>query len=110
MHRAIRLVVDVGIHAKGWTREKAVQYSLDHEAESESSIISEVERYMANPGQALSYKIGEMKIEELKRKVFIALGPEFDIRKFHDIVLEPGCIPLDILGNKIDNWIKRYQE
>ncbi|APG64070.1 hypothetical protein LPB136_01220 [Tenacibaculum todarodis] len=105
MHRAIRLVVDTGIHAKGWSREKAIQYSLDNEAESEASIISEIERYMANPGQALSYKIGQLKIRELRAKAKKQLGNKFDIREFHNQVLETGCIPLALLENKIDNWI-----
>lgn len=105
MHRAIRLVVDTGLHAKGWSREKAIQYSLDNEAESEASITSEIERYMANPGQALSYKIGQLKIRELRSKAKKALGDKFDIREFHNQVLETGCIPLALLENKIDMWI-----
>jgi uncharacterized protein (DUF885 family) len=105
MHRAIRLVVDTGMHAKGWSREKAIQYSLDNEAESEASIISEIERYMANPGQALSYKIGQLKIRELRKKATAALGEQFDIREFHDQILETGCIPLALLEAKINRWI-----
>ncbi len=105
MHRAIRLVVDTGIHAKGWSREKAIQYSLDNEAEPEASIISEIERYMANPGQALSYKIGQLKIRELRAKAKTELGDKFDIREFHNQVLETGCIPLALLEAKIDAWI-----
>ena len=107
MHRAIRLVVDTGIHAKGWSREKAIQYSLDNEAESEASITSEIERYMAMPGQALSYKIGQLKIRELRAKAEQQLGDEFDIREFHNQVLETGCIPLEILENKINVWIAK---
>ena len=106
MHRAIRLVVDTGLHAKGWTREQAIQYSLDNEAESEASIISEIERYMANPAQALSYKIGQLKILELRAKAEAAFGATFDIKEFHKIVLESGCIPLDYLEEKIDKWIQ----
>ncbi len=105
MHRAIRLVVDTGLHAKGWTREEAIQYSLDNEAESEASITSEIERYMANPGQALSYKIGQLKIRELREKAAAALGDDFDIRAFHNQVLAPGCVPLQLLEAKIDRWI-----
>ena len=105
MHRAIRLVVDTGLHAKGWSREKAIQYSLDNEAESEAGIISEIERYMANPGQALSYKIGQLKIQELRKKAKSALGESFDIRQFHNQVLETGCVPLALLEAKIDTWI-----
>jgi uncharacterized protein (DUF885 family) len=106
MHRAIRLVVDTGLHSKGWTREQAIQYSLDNEAESEASITSEIERYMANPGQALSYKIGQLKIRELRLRAETALGAAFDIKVFHRKVLESGCIPLQYLEDKIDHWIQ----
>jgi len=105
MHRAVRLVVDTGLHSKGWTREEAIQYSLDNEAESEASIISEIERYMANPGQALSYKIGQLKIRELRKKAEDALGDTFNIGQFHNQVLETGCVPLALLEDKIDRWI-----
>ena len=105
MHRAIRLVVDTGIHSMGWTREQAIQYSLDNEAESKADITREIERYMANPGQALSYKIGQLKIMELRSKAENALGDEFDIKEFHHIVLQTGCIPLAILEEQIDHWI-----
>ncbi len=105
MHRAVRLVVDTGLHSKGWTREQAIQYSLDNEAESEAGITSEIERYMANPGQALSYKIGQLKIRELRAKAEQALGDKFDIRKFHNQVLETGCVPLALLEDKINTWI-----
>ncbi|MDG1830536.1 MAG: DUF885 domain-containing protein [Flavobacteriaceae bacterium] len=105
MHRAIRLVVDTGIHTKGWSREEAIQYSLDNEAESEASITSEIERYIANPGQALSYKIGQLKIRELRSKAEKKLGEKFDIKIFHEKVLESGCIPLELLEEKIEKWI-----
>ncbi|MGD9341682.1 MAG: DUF885 domain-containing protein [Chromatiales bacterium] len=105
MHRAIRLVVDTGMHAKGWTRQRAIQYSLDHEAESEASIVAEIERYMAMPGQALSYKIGQLKIRELRSRAEQALGDEFDIRAFHSQVLDSGSLPLVLLEEKIDAWI-----
>ena len=105
MHRAIRLVVDTGIHAKGWTREQAIQYSLENESESEVKITSEIERYMANPGQALSYKIGQLKIRELRAKAETNLGENFDIREFHRVVLESGCIPLALLEEKVNRWI-----
>ncbi|GAB1856590.1 DUF885 domain-containing protein [Flavobacteriaceae bacterium MHTCC 0001] len=106
MHRAIRLVVDTGLHAKGWTREQAIAYSLENEAESEDSIIREIERYMANPGQALSYKIGQLKLIELRARAAEALGDNFDVREFHNQVLETGCIPLQLLEDKIDTWIE----
>ncbi|WP_299763321.1 DUF885 domain-containing protein [uncultured Dokdonia sp.] len=105
MHRAVRLVVDTGIHTKGWSREKAITYCLDNEAESEAGITSEIERYMANPGQALSYKIGQLKIRELRAKATEALGDAFNIREFHKEVLETGCIPLALLEKKINTWI-----
>jgi uncharacterized protein (DUF885 family) len=108
MHRAIRLVVDTGMHAKGWTRERAIRYSLDHEAESEASIVAEIERYMVMPGQALSYKIGQLKIRELRGRAERALGDEFDIREFHSQVLDSGSLPLVLLEEKIDNWIASF--
>lgn len=105
MHRAIRLVVDTGIHSKNWTREQAIQYSLDNEATSKANIISEIERYMARPGQALSYKIGQLKIMELRKKAEAKMGAKFDIKKFHEKVLESGVMPLALLEKKIDSWI-----
>ena len=105
IHRAIRLVVDTGMHSKGWTREQAIQYSLDNEARSEASIIAEIERYMAWPGQALSYKIGQLKILELRQKAQDKMGAKFDIKVFHQKVLESGVMPLALLEKKINNWI-----
>jgi len=109
MHRAIRLVVDTGIHAKGWSREKAIAYSLENEAESEESIIAEIERYMATPGQALSYKIGQLKIRQLRTKAEKALGDNFNIRDFHSQILNSGSLPLILLEEKIDNWIVQQE-
>jgi uncharacterized protein (DUF885 family) len=106
MHRAIRLVVDAGMHAKGWTREEAIQYSLENEAESEAAITSEIERYMATPGQALSYKIGQLKIRELRDKAEAELGEKFDIKAFHRQVLGTGSLPLELLEEKIIGWIE----
>lgn len=105
MHRAIRLVVDTGIHSKGWTREQAIKYSLENEAESEASITAEIERYMAIPGQALSYKIGQLKILELRHKAEEKMKDKFDIKVFHQKVLESGVMPLALLEKKINNWI-----
>lgn len=105
MHRAIRLVVDTGLHGKGWTREQAIQYSLDNEAESEASIIAEIERYMATPSQALSYKLGQLKIRELRTKAEDALGDRFNVKEFHNQVLNSGSLPLVLLEEKINNWI-----
>lgn len=110
MHRAIRLVVDAGMHAKGWTREQAIQYSLENEAESKESIVSEIERYMAMPGQALSYKVGQLKIIELRNKAEKELGDQFDIKVFHNKVLESGCVPLALLEQKIDRWIAKTKQ
>lgn len=105
MHRSIRLVVDAGMHTQGWTREQAIQYSKDHEAETEAGIIAEIERYMAIPGQALSYKIGQLKIRELRAKAEKELGNKFDIAEFHHQLLNAGSIPLKVLEDKIVKWI-----
>ncbi|MFT7335417.1 MAG: hypothetical protein ACI9M1_001323, partial [Porticoccaceae bacterium] len=101
MHRAVRLVVDTGLHSKGWTREQAIKFSMDNEAESEAGITTEIERYMAIPGQALSYKIGQLKILELRKKAQDKMGDKFDIKKFHEKVLESGVMPLALLEKKI---------
>ena len=93
MHRAIRLVLETGIHTMGWTREQAIQYSLDNEAESEDKIIVEVERYMATPGAALCYKIGQLKIRELRTRAELALGDKFSVKEFHNQVLNSGTLP-----------------
>jgi uncharacterized protein (DUF885 family) len=106
MHRAVRLVVDTGIHNKGWTREQAIKYSLDNEAESEAGIIAEIERYMAIPGQALSYKMGQLKILELRKKAQDKMKDRFDIKVFHQKILESGVLPLALLEKKINNWIE----
>ncbi len=105
MHRAVRMVVDTSLHSKGWTREEAIRYSLDNEAESEESVIAEIERYMAVPGQAVSYKIGQLNIRELREKAEKELGDKFDIREYHNQVLETGAVPLQLLENKINRWI-----
>jgi len=103
--RAIRLVVDTGIHSQHWTREQMVQYFHDHSAIDETSIQAEVDRYVAWPGQALAYKIGQLKILELRARAQKALGDKFDIRAFHDQVLDSGALPLDVLEARIDAWI-----
>jgi uncharacterized protein (DUF885 family) len=107
MHRALRLVIDVGLHTKGWTREQAIKFDLDNEADSEEGITAEVERYMAIPGQALSYKIGELKILALKKQAQTALGAKFNIQKFHNEVLNDGCVPLAILEKKIQTFVEK---
>lgn len=103
--RAIRLVVDTGLHSKGWTREQVIKYMLDNSAESETQSVAEAERYIAIPAQALAYKIGELKILEVRKRAEKALGDRFDIREFHAEVLKDGSIPLSVLDAKIDRWI-----
>ena len=105
MLRAMRLVVDTGIHAKGWTREQAIKYMLDHSNMGKTDVTAEVERYIAIPGQATSYKIGSLTIQRLRKKAEDTLGPKFDIRDFHAQVLMTGALPLAILEQKIDRWI-----
>ncbi|MEP7109427.1 MAG: DUF885 domain-containing protein [Ferruginibacter sp.] len=104
MHRAIRLVVDIAIHSRGMTREQAIQYMMDNEAVSEESATAETERYMALPGQALSYKIGALKIKELRDRYSKKLGDKFSIGEFHKEVLDSGCLPLLVLEEKLDWW------
>ena len=105
MWRAVRLVVDTGIHAKGWTREQAIAYFKDNAAKTDQDIINEIDRYIGTPGQALAYKIGQMKISELRAKAEKALGPKFDLREYNDAVLETGSVPLEALEKHIDAWI-----
>jgi uncharacterized protein (DUF885 family) len=103
--RAIRLVVDTGLHAKGWSQQQAVDYFLENSATTEPQAQSEVRRYLVLPGQATSYKIGMLKIQELRRKAETALGDRFDIRAFHDTILGGGALPLTILEKRVDRWI-----
>jgi uncharacterized protein (DUF885 family) len=105
MLRAMRLVVDTGIHAKGWTRDQSIAYMLSHSGESRTDATAEVERYIAIPSQAVAYKVGSLKIQELRDRAKAALGPKFDIREFHAQVLDSGALPLAILDAKIDRWI-----
>jgi uncharacterized protein (DUF885 family) len=105
LHRALRLVVDVGLHAKGWDRGQAIDYLLKNSPKARASVESEVERYMALPAQALSYKIGQLKLIGLRKKAEKELGDEFNIIKFHRVMLEPGCIPLQLLEERIERWI-----
>jgi len=105
MLRAMRLVVDTGLHSKGWTREQAIQYMLDHSGESKTDATAEVERYIAIPGQATTYKIGALTIQRLRKEAQDQLGPRFDIREFHDQVLNSGALPMLILEQKIRGWI-----
>ncbi|HEY0155802.1 MAG TPA: DUF885 domain-containing protein, partial [Thermoanaerobaculia bacterium] len=107
MLRAIRLVVDTGLHHKRWTREQVVQFFRDHSAIDEVEIQSETDRYIVWPGQALAYKIGQLKILELRERAQQRLGAKFDIRAFHDQVLGAGALPMDELEKSIDDWIAR---
>jgi uncharacterized protein (DUF885 family) len=107
MHRALRLVVDPGLHIKKWTREQAIQYMLDNEQITEGEAIVEIERYMAIPGQALSYKIGSLKIQDLRKKYTKLLGSTFSLAAFHDNILKDGAMPLEILEQKMDEWVKQ---
>lgn len=104
MHRAIRLVVDVGMHEKGMTREEAIQYMMENEQISEAGAVAEIERYMAIPGQALGYKIGALKIRELRTKYETQLGSRFKVNAFHDVMLKDGALPLELLEKKMDQW------
>lgn len=105
MWRAIRLVVDTGLHSKGWSQEQAVQYFFDNSAIPEGAVRSEVRRYITTPGQATSYKIGMLKIEELRANAEAELGDQFDIRGFHDVVLGGGALPMPLLEMRVNNWI-----
>jgi len=105
MWRAIRLVVDTGLHAKGWTQEQAEQFFFDNSAIPDGAVRSEVRRYLTIPGQATSYKVGMLKIEELRAHAEATLGDRFDIRSFHDVVLGGGALPMPLLEARVNNWI-----
>jgi uncharacterized protein (DUF885 family) len=107
--RAMRLVVDTGMHAMGWSREQAIDYMKANSSMAESDIVAEVERYIAWPGQALSYKLGQIKIRELRDYAQNALGKDFDVRKFHTQVLIDGALPMPILQSKIKRWVKQVK-
>lgn len=109
MWRAIRLVVDTGLHSKGWTQQQAEQFFFDNSAIPESAVRSEVRRYLTMPGQAVSYKIGMLKILQLRERAEKALGEQFDVRDFHDVVLGGGALPMPLLEARVDNWISEQQ-
>jgi len=105
MWRAVRLVVDTGMHAKGWSRQQAIDFFMDNSPKTEQDVVNEIDRYIAWPGQALAYKIGQLKISELREEARRELGPKFDVRDFHDAVLETGSVPLETLETHIRAWI-----
>jgi uncharacterized protein (DUF885 family) len=105
MWRACRLVVDTGLHARGWTRDRAIAYMAERTALSRHEVTTEVDRYISWPGQALAYKVGELKIRELRERAEEALGPRFDVRRFHDAVLANGAVTLDVLEEQIDAFV-----
>lgn len=105
MWRAIRLVVDTGVHSQHWTRQQVIDYFHEHSTLDETNIQSETDRYIAWPAQALGYKMGQLKILELRDRAKTALGPKFDIKSFHDVVLDSGALPLDVLEKQVDAWI-----
>lgn len=107
MWRAVRLVVDTGMHYKGWTRQQAIDFFLDNAAKTEADVINEIDRYIGNPGQALAYKIGQLRLLSLRRQAEQALGDDFDIRAFHDELLGAGSLPLDLLEQRMDHWLTR---
>lgn len=107
MMRATRLVIDTGIHSKRWTREQAIKYMLDHTGMSETDVVAEVERYFVNPGQALAYKVGMLKIMALREHAKGQLGARFDLKQFHDEVLTHGAVPLTVLEGVVNDWIAR---
>jgi uncharacterized protein (DUF885 family) len=105
MWRAVRLVVDTGMHSMGWTRDQAIQFFKDHTGKTDQDITVEVDRYIVWPGQALAYKLGQLKIRELRTEAERNLGAKFDVRKFHDAVLENGAVPLNVLEAHMKRWI-----
>jgi uncharacterized protein (DUF885 family) len=105
MWRAVRLVVDTGMHSMGWTREQAIQFFKDNTGKTDQDITVEVDRYIVWPGQALAYKLGQLKIRELRTEAEKKHGSAFNVRKFHDVVLESGSIPLDVLESHVHAWL-----
>ena len=107
MWRAVRLVVDTGLHSMGWTRQQAIDFFLKNTAKTQQDITVEVDRYIVWPGQALGYKMGEIKLRELRTAAEAQLGTAFDIRSFHDEILASGAVPLDVVETRVKSWIER---
>ncbi len=105
MWRAVRLVVDTGMHSMHWTRQQAIDYFMQNAPKAELDIVNEIDRYIAWPGQALGYKIGQMKIRELRERARRQLGPQFDLKEFHEVVLRNGALPLDVLEQNVNAWL-----
>ena len=105
MWRAVRLVVDTGMHYKGWTREQAIEFFTDNAAKTPQDIVNEIDRYISWPGQALAYKVGQLKMLELRSKAELALGDDFDVRRFHDALLGGGALPLEVLETRMNRWL-----
>jgi uncharacterized protein (DUF885 family) len=110
MWRALRLVVDTGMHYMGWSRQRAIDYMLANSALTKTNVKNEVDRYIAWPGQALAYKMGELKIRALRRRAEEQLGDQFDLRDFHDVLLENGSVPLRVLERQVEQYIVRNGE
>ena len=109
MWRAVRLVVDTGMHYKGWTRQQAIDFFKDNAAKTELDIVNEIDRYIGNPGQALAYKVGQLRMQTIRQRAEVALGDAFDVREFHDELLGAGALPLDLLERRMDDWISNVK-
>ena len=107
MWRAVRLVVDTGLHSMGWSRDQAIDFFRTNAAKTDQDIIVEIDRYIVWPGQSLGYKMGQLKIRELRTNAERQLGPRFDVRQFHDVVLGHGAVPLDVLERLVGTWVAR---
>ena len=103
--RAVRLVVDTGLHAMRWTRDQGIQWAVDNTGRARDAMTSEIDRYCATPGQACGYKIGHTEINRMRDKARTVLGPRFDVRLFNDLLVQTGSVPMDVLSDTVDRWI-----